>query len=1129
MEKKEKRKGNKKITKFCIHFLLLIFLILLFSQTIFASVDCPRNCDCYNDAHCQRWGQHCIITWWVDCDEDSDCLIIPFTPLSINFCETNPKCYNEEGLSKANYECEDGRLKLITCEKGINEKKCYCEGDLMDIGDYCCAEGISNIPCENIHSSLTYWWYNYAEGPADGKIGTGGPFELEFNEDLELFDEEYSLNNFPNLYNLLTDTTNPVFFSNYSLFFKFNIEYTNITYPNSNVETLFPNPIEANTGNFTILFCDPDENENSCEDYCYIGYNLSNEEMDIKDRIWDEETEECAGDDYIGFGSEPGDEDYRPDFLYQHVDDPDFSETFCTQGHLGVSYDNPELRNWNDEAFCCGDDNGNWYPNRNISGGPNPPTTEQANLGFNNYYDCAKTVKLDNKEILCNYQKGLPTEGQSEWYDSQQLIGEITYLPCIESLMSSGYHLEALSTGEKWLYCEDSIIQFPPMGQQQQVPPFYGEIFQKELTVSNQQPFPEYHSYFCDSNSPTYLSNKSIYECAGNSNPFSGYKDPEAGYIFYTGENISYQDGSQDKIYYCAQDTEKGPPIKYNQDSTFWTTDLDKTNQITCEKAVGTYHWTGAYPYHVYTEENINFCCGEHEDIQELKNPGEPFSLYESYNDINGSASCFNGTPQLNNNYVENYNELYTINGEIQGCAIDKEHALGPHLDPGDGNYKDNEHLLTLLDWPNPAQIEAPEKSLINDRRYCELIDESQYFCSYEEIWKITNGSNLIHLSFIPPEIWENETYSETQFAECCQPTECWNTTGCTPSQYYDQTPPYFGEYRCMEGEWSLSPLKFDWDNSASGYCPYQNQCLVNPSGIQDDPDNPLCINSDEYIGDHYCENGYWTTRTKYIALELLNLAKDQDLYTLYCDEHTHTLNNLNYLEPITGINTMDFVLYQRYMNGYTFNSINNFCILKHGPDNNVIIATSLNHPVKLEDPSNFINTFEQLGEIFITQQQQTGYQQLEGSEYMYYNNKTNSIIYSKQPLEFQSYETTIGEFFQNLFQYITNFFTPGGFIATYDFINNTKDFDKVYVSNQKQVVAIREKVTSSKEHLSVSYWGTGADICETIEIYDNYISEIDSIQCNETSGIAYISSALPEGINVWSQMTSKLRPQKAS
>ena len=73
MEKKEKRKGNKKITKFCIHFLLLIFLILLFSQTIFASVDCPRNCDCYNDAHCQRWGQHCIITWWVDCDEDSDC------------------------------------------------------------------------------------------------------------------------------------------------------------------------------------------------------------------------------------------------------------------------------------------------------------------------------------------------------------------------------------------------------------------------------------------------------------------------------------------------------------------------------------------------------------------------------------------------------------------------------------------------------------------------------------------------------------------------------------------------------------------------------------------------------------------------------------------------------------------------------------------------------------------------------------------------------------------------------------------------------------------------------------------------------------------------------------------------
>jgi len=867
----------------------------------------------------------------------------------------------------------------------------------------------------------------------------------------------------------------------------------------------------SNLGNRSIIICDPDADSNQCTE-CELGYNLSNEEKDLKDRYWDYASEECAGDDYYRLGI------VKPDFLWAHVDDADFSETFCTQGPIGVNYSNPSLRDWDSDAFCCGDDDGTWYQDRNTQGGPEEPLSIDINNGLSNYHDCAKTVNVqegtEEKQILCNYQK---SSAGSIWYDSSEKIGEITALPCFKQV--GGYqneNIELLSDGEEWFMCIEQDVP-PPQTQTHQ---FRGQTFTEEKTVTDSTTGTDIsHSYFCNPASDS--ENKSIYECQGSFTP--PFSTESAGQTYSTGKNISYEQ----QVYYCAKET-KDSPIEYSESSTLWTTDLDYTNAETCNIGVGTNRWTGKNLLHYY-DTTTDFCCGEHEDIQELTNPGKEFSLYESYNDIGGLAACFNGTPQLNKNFVEGYDELYIIEGEIQGCAIDRNHAKGLIHPFPDKQYKDNDHLLELLDWPNPAQENQPREDalLINDRQYCEIINGTEeYFCSYKEVWNTTGGLNLNHLSIIPQEFWENDTYPQN--AECCEPTQCWDSTQCIEQQLNPSSEPYFGNYRCINGTWAVSDLKYDWDNHMSGYCFSQTQCLVNPSGEYGNPDNPICIESDEFIGDHYCENGNWTTRTKYLALELLDLTKttNQNLYTIYCDDYTNTLNNINYIQQPSGMNIIDFILVQRFTKGYTFNSVNNFCILN--TENNIILATSLNHPIELEDYSNFINVFEHTGETSLPESDE-GYQLIQNSNYIYYNNQTNSIIYSKQQLNFQEYDTNLLDFFQNLFQYITNFFTPGGFTSTYDFINQTKDFNQLYISNEKQVVAIREKVTPTQEHLSISYAGTGADICESVEKYDDYISTTDSIQCNETRGITYIASSLPEGINVWSQITKKLRPQQAS
>ena len=74
------------------------------------------------------------------------------------------------------------------------------------------------------------------------------------------------------------------------------------------------------------------------------------------------------------------------------------------------------------------------------------------------------------------------------------------------------------------------------------------------------------------------------------------------------------------------------------------------------------------------------------------------------------------------------------------------------------------------------------------------------------------------------------------------------------------------------------------------------------------------------------------------------------------------------------------------------------------------------------------------------------------------------------------------------MFDFVFGWQPAYGGNSDYNFLQDTTDFKKIYLSNQEQIVAVAEKVWPSegKEHITIQYSGTGADICKSIEIYDD-------------------------------------------
>ena len=493
--------------------------------------------------------------------------------------------------------------------------------------------------------------------------------------------------------------------------------------------------------------------------------------------------------------------------------------------------------------------------------------------------------------------------------------------------------------------------------------------------------------------------------------------------------------------------------------------------------------------------------------------------------------------------------------------------------------YSSNDLLLTLDDQPNPGGNGPNKGQLITDQDYCTGFDidsdgEEDYYCSYLEKWKESQGLTRNNLNYIA---WSPQD-PNTQKAECCAADSCWNGTECIPDQSHDPTSPAYPDggdgYRCINGEWQDSLLKLDWNGELSGYCPSTSQCLVHPSGNpdnngkpetylyageQDSPsfNSPQCINNSQYILDHYCDNGKWTSRTKLLASDLLGLANNMGLnkYTLFCEDYTRTLNIYSY-------SAIPFGIFEQFLNEdeclskeyQDVRCVNKICILKYneGNEEKAIFSTTINVPINATQDQPTNPNLYLLSMFGKDPNEEPTYCQTAidpndnydmcNSDDIWYNHKTESLIYNKEgisPLSVSS--NPFVRFFRALLDFI-QFWQPKYPLAPtvgidISFIDKTKDFNKLYINVDptNSIWGIRESVYDQTigeqiDYIAINYTGFSTDICDSIKQFNiEWGTYYEAIVCNKTGNSYYVTTKDIDyfeirNLDLWKQLTSELR-----
>ncbi len=415
----------------------------------------------------------------------------------------------------------------------------------------------------------------------------------------------------------------------------------------------------------------------------------------------------------------------------------------------------------------------------------------------------------------------------------------------------------------------------------------------------------------------------------------------------------------------------------------------------------------------------------------------------------------------------------------------------------------------------------------------------------------------------------------------CCPDNSCWNGYACVQSMdtssFYAEHISAGRDYRCINGEWTKSSLKWDWNGEQWGFCSKNNQCFVSPSSSSEDNtkrlsytasdftkgNTPLCINDKESILDHYCDNGQWTSRTKSVAAKLLEIAQS-DEYILSCSPPQNALlefdNKENYIfgiqppplasQPLglgqktttttTPTQNVCFKLNDptgKLVPPKDNTCINNICILKYKENGKFTTAfgTTLNKP--LDDKESFLNALnippDKL-KVCQSNNQDTfvkcNLDNLGIPGDLWYDPNLNALIYSKTPL------TASGNIIDQITSWFKNLFDKKTTSSEqFPLLTQAKNMKEIYLSTiaGHKVSAIKE-VQGNNQTLIAEYENFDTSICE----YINHLTPTDSslkIELLEkATGKKYISCTQNDNIQrveankgldfFWPMLTNNLR-----
>lgn len=573
-----------------------------------------------------------------------------------------------------------------------------------------------------------------------------------------------------------------------------------------------------------------------------------------------------------------------------------------------------------------------------------------------------------------------------------------------------------------------------------------------------------------------------------------------------------------------------------------------------------------------------------------VTNPPQPYcgdnvcSSGESFNDC-----WFDCPPQVNPDYD---NDSYTKYGDVQQGGIQQESISNADcndndatINPGatescngkdddcDGQVDNGCEQKSLLFFNqrfrgcglgNPQITHINNRFLLNSPYSSTITNETEcsslgsWYCDIDGNWK----NNSITDPFTNQKVkvaGKSSTPDGTQ-SGCCPSGWCFKGTGqgCFPNQagnYYAggdyRAAPFTynsNPYRCANGNWVPYIVKWDWDFRYNGTCDSVDDCFVSTG-----PASGRCIGDETFEGDHYCIKGNWTTRTKYLALQLLQYASDQGItdYALFCDDFESALNEYLYVSPKTdtvppptggvpaGNTVIDYLAID--CPGGT-QCANNFCVLRYDTisdgnsfDDNVIAAISLNQEINGTQYS-FLETLNQSRTFCDNVASTATTFQACGSNKVWYNPDAKSVAISDENINLQPLSQTffgaIRLLLRNMINQVLGNPPPPG-AGDFSYIERISDFNRIYLANHAGIKtsAVLERkydptVGDFSEFLIINYTGFGFDVCDVplIKAYGNPNLPNQLLDCSFDGTSYYVTSKDPAVADLWTDFTARLR-----
>jgi len=453
--------------------------------------------------------------------------------------------------------------------------------------------------------------------------------------------------------------------------------------------------------------------------------------------------------------------------------------------------------------------------------------------------------------------------------------------------------------------------------------------------------------------------------------------------------------------------------------------------------------------------------------------------------------------------------------------------------------------------------------------------------------------SKSYHTSLVDP--WKYSSYRSGEFRllskpiseSCCPNDKCWNGSVCVSgapepftgfvNNYYPKYSNLFGNdnlsgydmYVCYldteayygaglslnnNASWVGAYYKEVWDNSSQGYCLNDSDCWSGrecvPNGWYTefnsverlptslDPSVVTNFNAQGFddsgfkVADHFCEKGNWSSRTKLLALRLLNFTRAVSAlnYTLYCDTPANSLVNLSVFATVPGANT------------------NNFCVLTYeqtqsfisSPEDQTIVKSVVGFSLNNNISSTLYTLLgEGVDSCSLSDVSGSIYGKFErcGNDRLFYDARDKLVIYSYDAItnvdgvNSLTDASFLDSFIRNPFSTVINFvlgvFTPSVPAASLSFAGLTKDFDRVYLAKfgSKEIFGYLERTLLDKNYLSVSYKDFSSDLCS---VMNNAYKSSASVNCVSNLTISrtdvFVNDSQINLNEYWRDLTARTR-----